>query len=297
MAARGTRPTGGVRRVDLSFVRRRRDERFAQLLDGVAGTGGRPGTDPDEDLTGYAGLVTELRRVGDFAPAPQPEFRAGLRAALVATATREGIGATADPRSVPGPGGTGRRGRRTRGAIIAGLAAGTLALSGISAASGGAMPGDALYGVKRSNEDVRLHLAGSDTSRGQLKLEFAKNRMAEAVAQARGPQPGDGLAPLLDAMDTDVTEGVRLLTSAAADQRDPAPLDLVDAFLAAQRPGLLAMRDTATGPVRGRADVSVALLDEIRARTVGLRATLTCGAAAAPADALGPRPGTCAAGG
>ncbi len=300
--------------MDPSFFHRGRDQRFARLLDGQSVGTGEPGT-ADPDLTGYAELADDLRRIRDFAPTPAPEFRASLRAALIGTAVREGIGRTAEATDadlaepITGTGGTrrfpllgrrhrgSRRARRTRGAIIAGLAAGTLALSGISAASGDAMPGDALYSVKRSNEDVRLRLAGSDISRGQLKLEFAKTRMVEAGAQVRDAHPGTGLADLLDAMDADLTEGVRLLTTAAAGLRDTSPLDVVDGFVTTQQPSLLALRDASGGVMRGRAEVSVALLDQIRVRSGSLRTTLSCGAAPDSADALGPRPGACGRGG
>jgi hypothetical protein len=138
----------------------------------------------------------ELRRRAPL----DPDFLTGLRAMLVATAVREGIGVTAPapepeahpatrkrrtrpladarPRT-PSPSKAVRR-ARTRAAVIVGVAAGTLALSGMSAASGDAMPGDALYGVKRSTERAQLALASSNISRGQLYLYFARTRMTEA---------------------------------------------------------------------------------------------------------------------
>ena len=48
-----------------------------------------------------------------------------------------------------------------------------MAVSGMSAASENAMPGDALYGVKRSTERAQLALASSEVNRGQLFLDFA----------------------------------------------------------------------------------------------------------------------------
>ena len=54
---------------------------------------------------------------------------------------------------------------RTRGAIIVGVACGAIAVSGMSAASENAVPGDALYGVKRSTERAQLELASSDLVR------------------------------------------------------------------------------------------------------------------------------------
>ena len=109
---------------------------------------------------------------------------------LLATAEREGIGVTARPeperprprlRPRRGSAGIARR-PAARGAIVVGIAAGTLALSGVSVASGEAIPGDALYGVKRSTERAQLALAGSDLTRGQLYLDFARTRLPEAHA-------------------------------------------------------------------------------------------------------------------
>ena len=127
----------------------------------------------DDNLTDLASMSHRLRDLPVKVDA-QPEFRDGLRAMLMATIERDGIGATAAPepapsrrgsRSVRRPAGsrpvTARR-TRARGAIVVGLAAGTLALSGMSAASGDAIPGDPLYSVKRSTERAQLALKALD---------------------------------------------------------------------------------------------------------------------------------------
>ena len=113
-----------------------------------------------------------------------PDVQARPARQLVATAEREGIGVTARPepedqraRASAGRVWPASPGARARGAIVVGVAAGTLALSGVSVASGDAMPGDALYGVKRSTERAQLALAGSDLTRGQLYLDFARTRL------------------------------------------------------------------------------------------------------------------------
>ena len=74
---------------------RRRAERFAQLVDELTGRRRRHRrSDFDRELTPLAALTT---RIGEerLAPPPEPEFRVGLRAMLLATIDREGIGATA----------------------------------------------------------------------------------------------------------------------------------------------------------------------------------------------------------
>lgn len=286
---------------------RQRAERFAQLLDEA--NGGRRHhvrARVDHDL---AELVAVGHRVRGVQPTVDvnPEFRAGLRAMLVATAEREGIGATASgggatkqasrssALTAPGRGllhpAVNARRARARGAIIIGVAAGAIAVSGISAASENALPGDALYGMKRSTERAQLALASSDLSRGQLFLDFARTRLAEAQAV-----PGDsgGFAAVLDDMDADTRQGVKLLTTSAVQRGDQAALDAIDAFLTNQRRQVTGLLDGATRADRERVSTSLTLLDSIGKRADALRAGLLCGAdPSIRADALGPLPQSC----
>jgi len=242
-----------------------------------------------------------------------PDFRAGLRAMLLATAEREGIGATASadpvdeggsertspirsPRGSIRPAPRGQRTRaRARGAIVIGVAAGAIAVSGMSAASENAIPGDALYGMKRSTERAQLALASSDLSRGQLFLDFARTRLAEAVA-VRGDSVG--FAAVLDDMDADARQGIKLLTTSAVQRKNAVALDVIDHFLDQQRQPVAGLLDGATWAERDRAAESLTLLDTIKRRADGLRVSLACDAGATGrADALGPTPRGCAAAG
>ncbi|MFI2710100.1 DUF5667 domain-containing protein [Micromonospora sp. NPDC018662] len=282
--------------MDSDLFSGRRAERFAQLLDEANG-GRRHHVRSRAD-----GELTALVEVGRRLTVERPtvevdaEFRTGLRAMLVATAEREGVTATTGAGAATGglgallPAITGRR-ARARGAILVGVAAGAIALSGISAASENALPGDALYGMKRSTERAQLALASSDISRGQLFLDFARTRLDEA-ATVRDDRLG--FSAVLDDMDADTRQGVRLLTTVAAQRSDPTALDAVDTFLAGQRrvvSGLLARPDHAD---RDRTHRSLALLDAARRRTDALRETIACGLPAPTAsDTLGPAPTTC----
>ncbi|MGF1427334.1 DUF5667 domain-containing protein, partial [Kitasatospora sp. LaBMicrA B282] len=78
-------------------------------------------------------------------------------------------------------GGRRRWGRRF---AITGLVAGVTVsgFAGVAAASSQALPGDTLYGMKRGLEGLRLDLAGSDSERGELLLDQASTRLAEARA-------------------------------------------------------------------------------------------------------------------
>ncbi|MFI6134078.1 DUF5667 domain-containing protein [Micromonospora sp. NPDC051141] len=282
--------------MDSDLFSGRRAERFAQLLDEA--NGGRRHhvrSRADGELTALVGVT---RRLTVERPTVEvdADFRTGLRAMLVATAEREGVPATTDAGASTGglgallPAITGRR-ARARGAILVGVAAGAIALSGISAASENALPGDALYGMKRSTERAQLALASSDISRGQLFLDFARTRLDEA-ATVRDDRLG--FSAVLDDMDADTRQGVRLLTTVAAQRSDPTALDAVDTFLAGQRrvvSGLLARPDHAD---RDRTRRSLALLDAAGRRADALRETIACGLPAPTAsDTLGPAPTTC----
>ncbi|MFJ1538344.1 DUF5667 domain-containing protein [Micromonospora chalcea] len=282
--------------MDSDLFSRRRAERFAQLLDEA--NGGRRHhvrSKADGELTA---LVEVSRRLTAERPDVEPgaEFRTGLRAMLVATAEREGIGTpaktTTGVRGALLPAITGRR-ARARGAILVGVAAGAIALSGISAASENALPGDALYGMKRSTERAQLALASSDISRGQLFLDFARTRLDEA-ASVRNDQLG--FSAVLDDMDADTRQGVRLLTTVAAQRSDPAALDAVDTFLAGQRRVVSGLLDRPDHAERDRTRRSLALLDAAGKRADALREAIACGLPAPQAsDALGPAPATCPA--
>ena len=69
--------------------------------------------------------------------------------------------------------------RFATGFVAAGLVAIVLS-TGAVAASGSALPGDPLYGVKRTVENVRLSTSGSPVVRDELQREFEQRRRDEA---------------------------------------------------------------------------------------------------------------------
>ncbi|MEU1249492.1 DUF5667 domain-containing protein [Micromonospora arida] len=285
--------------MDNTLFSRRRAERFAQLLDEA--NGARRHHVRSRVDGQLAPLVAVGQRLSVDPPAVEvdQDFRTGLRAMLLATAEREGLGST--PAAVSEPAATTTRGRllpavtarraRARGAILVGIAAGAIAVSGISAASENAVPGDALYGMKRSTERAQLALASSDISRGQLFLDFARTRVGEA-AKLRGDRIG--YSAVLDDMDADSRQGVRLLTSAAVQRAEPGSLDTLNTFVSSQRRAVRGLLDGTTRVDRERTQRSLVLLDSIRERSDDLRAAIACGLPAPTAsDALGPNPSTC----
>lgn len=279
---------------NISLFDRGRAERFAQLLDEANG-GRRHHTRSrlDGQLTELVTVGQQLRTVA-LPGVPEATFKRDLRAQLIATAERDGIGVTARPevedQRASAPWAARRPGRvRARGAIVIGIAAGTLALSGVSVASGEAIPGDALYGVKRQTEKAQLALAGSDLSRGRLYLEFARTRMSEAHA-VRTDATGFGAA--LTDMDSDTTQGVRMLITSAMARRDTSALDAVDRFVADQRMLVGQLLDGSTD--REKVTGSLSLLDRVEKRSAAARTALACGAGSTGNDRFGSVPGACA---
>ena len=290
----------------------RRIEMFALLLD-EAGGGRHRRLETDTDLTTLLHLARRLSDApgglpSQFDPKPRAAFRDDLRAELVAAITRDAAAnqgaeqrvsrsrplllpsprrepdATQPIRKVPATADPHRRARTTRNALILGVAFGALALSGVSMASNGAAPGDPLYGVKRSNEQVQVALAGSDANRGRLHLEFAKVRLVEA----RQVDSGRVGAVLAD-MDSEVTDGARLVFTAALSGRDLTAIDSVRSFAQQQRTDLVALAAdvaSAATPARGSLD----LLARVETRADLMQAAIADGCTTFTTDDLGPVP-------
>jgi hypothetical protein len=94
------------------------------------------------------------------------------------------------------------------------------------------MPGDALYGLKRSQETAQLQLSGSSAGKGQLYLAFAGKRLAEAQSDTGDP---NGLNQLITEMSSDTLQGSGLLFRAALASHDKAALQTVTSFYTHQK--------------------------------------------------------------
>ena len=276
---------------------RRRSDRFAEILDESSGRRRRHRrSDLDPEL---APLVAIAAEVGATPAAPEPtdEFKAGLRAMLLATAERDGIGATADEKAAQAASRAAMSAKtevvkqvrtpssgRARAAVIIGVMAGALLLSGVSAASTNALPGNPLYQVKRTNERAQLALAGSDVSRGNLYLDFAGSRLREAAQVG-----SDWTDRMFTDMNDETAAGVVLLVSAAAAGDDTA-ISAIRAFVDAQRK-LLASYAASEPSSVPQVRHSMALLDQVSARADAAAAALARGCGLGPTtDSLGPVP-------
>ncbi|MFG2027536.1 DUF5667 domain-containing protein [Streptomyces sp. NPDC048825] len=208
-------------------------------------------------------------------PALDPEVKVVQRAQLVAAMEamlQEGTAAAGDAVEPSVPGQRSRRGRGAhratglgklrqrfpRSRLSKGLAAGGLtvgvaagAFSGVAAASSDALPGDSLYGLKRSMEDLKRGMADGDSDRGRLYLDQASTRLSEArrlIERDRsGPLDHESMGEIrraLSGMRHDASEGHRLLHEAY--ERDPdslGPIQTLSAFSQSHRGAWGALSD------------------------------------------------------
>lgn len=281
-------------------------------------------------------LLTDLRAL-DVAPAPRAHFRAELRAQLVAVAPRlvaEGVAierpaagrsaaetrtedsTTATVREAPGRAGPRARFAQVRtlslgrpvAIVTAVVAVFALLLGGAVWVSKKSLPGDALYSLKRANENVQLSLADGPTAKSKAYLNFAGERVDEvsallkrssAVGAASGPSAGGisaHTAGLVDSTlssgDSDVRNASRLLGEAAVDSHSPAQLSIITDWA----PGQLSKLQTIVaklpaGPVQDHATASAQLVTNALVRAQQLSGVINCTClGSAATDDLGPVP-------
>ncbi|MFC4853078.1 DUF5667 domain-containing protein [Actinophytocola glycyrrhizae] len=198
------------------------------------------------------------------------------------------------PASRPGPSSPHSRatGRASRRAALSGVrgrfavaAVAVLALVGSLAGMSllmarDALPGDALYGVKRSAEAAELGLTFGDEPKALKHLEFAAARISEIETLARRyPDPGDApvgayLTALTD-FENDATAGSRQLI-ALATGTDGRLLGSLRDWSAQQAARLTGVAPRLPEAARSRESATHALLDKITARAEALSARMDC---------------------
>ncbi len=178
---------------------------------------------------------------------PRADFRSELRERLMAEAADVLVAqpTTVVDRTPVAPRTHGRARRRLAGLAAAAVA--SVGAVGLVSSSASAVPGDALYSVKRGVENIELSLRRGPESQGTYQLERATERLSEAKAlasdgaSADDPQVADvlddfseqadsGSADLLDAYSSDGSDAAvetlgSFTTQAAADL-----VDLSNAF-------------------------------------------------------------------
>ncbi len=213
--------------MQLAGARRRADE-FARAVDGPVTL-----TVADEHRV-FLELVEQLRAVEG--PTMRPEFSADLRSRLLEAApaalseTTPAQGRDATLVSFPA-----RHRRRTASAAAAACLVVATGV-GVAAASQSALPGDALYPLKRGIEQAQLHFAGSQGDRGSELLEQASTRLSEATELSVG-HAGDPTTPALvtktlNDFIQESTAGGETLLSAYRDDQDAGSIVRLREFTA-----------------------------------------------------------------
>ncbi len=173
--------------MQLAGARRRADE-FARAVDGPAAR-----SVADEHRV-FLDLVEQLRATDG--PMMRPEFATDLRARLLDAAPAALAETThdrgRDATLVRFPVSPRRRTASAAAAACLVVASGV----GVAAASQSALPGDALYPLKRGIERAELRFAGSAAARGGEYLDQASTRLSEATDLSRG-HSGDPTTPAL----------------------------------------------------------------------------------------------------
>ncbi|MBW0117702.1 DUF5667 domain-containing protein [Pseudonocardia abyssalis] len=194
------------------------------------------------------------------------------------------------------------RGLRRRFAFVGAVA--MVALVAITTAgnfaSRNALPGDALYGVKRASEDTGLAFTFDDTERAQQYLALATTRLDEVEQLVRLGAGATSADPALveNAMrdfDLSTGEGSRMLLGAEDAAGAPALGDL-RTWAAEQAARLSVLRSSLPETAVPEADSSLALLDRLVGRTEALEARSSCSEVTSnTVDDLGrlPAEGTC----
>lgn len=160
---------------------------------------------------------------------PSADFRASLRDRLMTEASTvlEVRPAPARRRTVAfdSPGVRRRMARLSAAAIVA------VGGVGLVTSSAQAVPGDMLYGVKRSVETVELALHRSDDGRGEVLLSQSSERLAEAVLLAEAGND-EAVAESLADFRASATEGSAALFDHARAEDDSAAARTVATFAA-----------------------------------------------------------------
>jgi len=229
--------------VTANVLEHRRAKAFAEALEAHQADS-RPSSSHHGGSTAMAELLTMAGALGAL---PEPELSTEVR-----TVQRAQLMAAFEQAWAGGPAARVPQQRRHRavravqrsrwgrrlaiGGLVAGVAVGSFA--GAAAASTNALPGDALYGMKRGLEGLQLDWAGSDSERGALLLDQASTRLEEAqdlLGRAGSPSglsagTVEQVRQALDDMHAEAIRGRDLLRSVYRSNGSLAPMRKLAGF-------------------------------------------------------------------
>ncbi|WP_433266088.1 DUF5667 domain-containing protein [Actinosynnema sp. CS-041913] len=262
--------------------RHRQREQFARAVEALPG-------DTDPAFADELAVVTLLREAAATS-GPDEATRARMRERV--------LGASPSPptkvdRRRPRSGAHGR----LAVALVAALCL-VFSLAGMSLLlSRDALPGDALYGVKRTAESASLGLTFGEESKGYKRLEFASARVSELeilvdrYRDAGGGPLGGYLTALAD-FDADAAAGSRVL-AAFGSGSDRRALGSLRDWATSHTTRLGGLRGSLPVDAATRAGTSLDLLARIAQRAADLAARGQCATVTSGRfDQVGPVPAT-----
>lgn len=268
---------------------RRSAERFARLVDLELPPAFLDGGDPA--MRPAIVLTAALRSAGRAAgPAPLSQTaRLSMRRNLVAAAAAGGVTvpiaipartagvatvATAASREWQRARLAGRRFSRRIAAVVGSVVIVT-SVAGVGVAAARSLPGDPFYGLKRATEAVQLWAASGPVDKGELHLEFARTRLAEADALGAA---SSHLSSTLRDMNAETRAGSSDLISAYRQTGATQPLTDIVSFVATQFPAVMRLGTTLPATLRPQATYSLQLLAGVAdaVRSVSGRTCLAC---------------------
>jgi hypothetical protein len=242
-------------------TRRQQIEELDALLEGRLA--------PEDASASTARLLSVATAVLERDPLPTVELGADRKAAMrqqlladiaalpvpVAERTREALA----PRMR-------RAATQARVAVASTMAASMVGTTGVAVAAQEALPGDALYGVKKATESLRLSLAGDHVSAGRLELRFAEERLEEVIAGSQDQRvaSSDDLIAALGEMDERSLSGAEALVRVAERDDRAELLEEVATFTDRQASALAASYADLPADVRPHAEDSLSVLRRIR---------------------------------
>lgn len=265
--------------------RHRQREQFARAVDAHPGSAPPEGDEFADELA-----VVALLRKAAVTSGPDEAARARMRARVLGAAEPP-------PTKLDRPVRERRTGARGRLAVALAAALCLLfSLAGMSLLlSRDALPGEALYGVKRTAESASLGLTFGEESKGYKRLEFAAARVAEIETMVdryreSGGGPLGGYLTALTDFDADAAAGSRVLAALGSNSDQRALEELRD-WAGSQATRLAELRASLPTEAADRAGTSLDLLDRIAERASALHARVDCvSVTSGQVDQVGPVP-------